>query len=242
MRSFKWLLALGIVVLVAGLAFSAWANRQARERIAQLEADQKELEATKLQLETTNAEILARERALEEQVRAKQTDVDANLAEVQRLSAELDAVRVQQFTTSRPAEYRQKIANFFPEMAGSDWGVYQAKDENGLNANYLRVPLGMADAFMFNQSARVNLEEQNEQLTDAVDLQREIIGLKDEVVALERQRADAWQQGFDTAFMAYSEINQELRDELRQPKFNVDMPKRGVLVGTTLLGILLGGL
>src|SRR5262245_48436983 len=116
MDKLKALLLLGVVVLVAALGYSAWSGFQSRERIAQLEKEKEALVETKKDLEKRDAESKAREAALETQVKGKQTEVDAHLAEVASLQAQLADARVQQFVTSRPSAYRQKIAEFWPEM------------------------------------------------------------------------------------------------------------------------------
>jgi len=233
-----------IIVLLLGISFTAWAyiderNRN-RERITELEQDQAEMLTLRDRLNEQNAQLEMQRDELQAQVMSLQGEVGDRLAQVEELEDELETARSTQFTSTRPAEYREKIAQFYPEMAGSDWGVFQARDENGLIGNYLKVPLGMADAFMLQETRADIREAQNEQLTNTVELQQQIIGLQGEISDLERQRADAWREGFDTASTAYLSVNEELRDQLGKARFRLELPKRGTLVGTTVLGLLIG--
>lgn len=201
----------------------------------------------KAALQAENVEITKRSREIEEQNAALRTDVQdkesaaaGHLARVRQLEDDLKVARVNAFTASTPAEYKVKIAQFYPEMNKSDWAVIQTVSNSGRKRNYLKVPLGMADAFMFHQTRAENLSLQKGELTDVIKLKDQIIELKDQINELIEEKATIYREGYDKAYTSYMAANKDFIELLKKPNFEVKIPRMGTVLGATLLGVLLG--
>ena len=242
LKKWSWIVVVVVVVvLIASMSSFLTSRAERQQRIAQLTMELEELTEEKEATDRRAAEIDMENARLRTQVDTLQTEAAAHLETVSRLQDELEVARVNAFTTTEPGDYVEKIKDYYPEMAGSDWAVIQTTDpSSGLRRNYLKVPLGMADAFMFQQSRADNLEQQTAELTTVVELKNDIIGLQDRINVLTEEKSTAYMQAYNNAYAAYVAANKDFIDMLKQPNFKIDMPKRGALAACTALGLLLG--
>ncbi len=236
-----WIKILAFVVVAAVLysVYSSLVSAKNLEKIRQITAERDMLMMQRDDIEQRAAAITKEKEQLEAKVKEEETLVAAHTTKQQQLEQQLAAALQNSFTGTQPEEYKAKIAQFYPAMARSDWEVMQVVSmPSGLKRNYLKVPLGMADTFMFQETRAKNLQAQTDELKSVVDLQHEMLGLQERVSMLTEQKAEAYKQGYDAAYSAYRAENKDLVELLKQPRIQV--PKAGALLACSLLGVALG--
>ena len=236
----RWITILAVVAVAVTL-YSVWSglvSAKNLQKIQELTVERDNLIMQKSEIETHVAALTKEKADLEAKVKDDQTQAAEHSAKQQQLERDLAVARESAFTGTQPEEYKTKIALFYPAMAKSDWEVMEVTTPSGRKRNYLKVPLGMADTFMFQQTRADNLQSQTQELKSVVDLQTDIIGLQRRITTVTEEKAAAYKEGYDAAYTAYQSANKDLIALLKQPRFQV--PKAGALIACSLLGVALG--
>ena len=232
--------AVFVVVVFASLPSFFTFKAQREAKIAELNAELAQLTSQKVQVDRRAGEIDSQNAALKEQISDLRSQVKTHLDHVTELEKQLEVTRVNVFSTADPSEYTAKINQAFPEMKNSGWSIIETASESGRKRLWLRFPLGMVDAFIATLDDAKSLNVQKEDLKSAVTLQNDMIGLHERINKLSEEKAQIYKQAYNDAFIAYSSANKDFIDLLKQPNFRIEVPKRGALIGCTLLGVLLG--
>lgn len=237
---------LGFVVLVAVASMVALSFLTARyidkDEILRAQTEMRTLADERVQLQARVAALTAQQAELETKIQGLQTDVAAkekHIAELEvaRKEAQLSVRRLQ-----RPAEIEAKFKETFPEVAGSKWGVSRIRDEeNNVEIPYLMVPLVFSETFVIDHQNALSFRAQRDVYQQVAALQHEVIGLKDNVLALEKEKSAAFQQGYDKAFALYTDLNAKYVELLQKPpKVEFKPPNLLSSLGGALLGIAIG--
>jgi uncharacterized protein HemX len=236
-----WLVvAVFVVAVVASIPSFFTFKAQKEAKIAELNAELAQLTAQKSEVERHAGEIDAQNAAFRAQIGDLQGQVQMHLDKVMELQAQLAVARVNTFATADPSEYAAKINQAFPEMAKSGWSIIETSSASGRTRLWVRFPLGMVDSFINAQEEARSSGAQANELKSAVQLQNDMIGLHERINQLSEEKAEMYMQAYNDALAAYTSANKDFVELLKQPNFKVDVPKRGALIGCTLLGVLLG--
>lgn len=132
-----------------------------------------------------------------------------------------------------------RLRETFPEMAYSDWGVTEVFNEKAkISVEYLLVPLWFSETFIIDHQNADNYKKQRDKLKELDTLNVQVASLKDSIITLVEQKAEAYKTGYDDAYGKYEILNQKYIDELKKPAFG--LPQWGAIVGAAAAGYLVG--
>ena len=231
------LLALGLVFAVGFL----WANGRAQKEIGRVEAQREQLEEQRVMIQSlaTKNDSLQREMDVE-RVRLTQ-EVDQREAVIDSLESEqqVQGLTVRRLRTTEALA--EKFESTFPEIADTDWGVHEVYNEEfGVAIEYASVPSRTLETFIVeHQRLQLTLEE-IDTLKSIVSLEKRISEVTDSMLTLERSSRTAFQQGYDSAYVAYGDVSAKYIAELQKPDFKLTLGNMGLLVATLVAGYGLG--
>lgn len=176
------------------------------------------------------------------QVKLLQSETDMLRDEVYRLEDERERNQLTVRSIRKKAELQQRLAETFPEMAMSDWGVTEVyNEENDIGLEYLLVPLWFSETFIIDHQNSESYKKQRDKLFSVDSLHQQISTLKDSLFVLERAKAAAYQTGYDEAYAKYEDINAKyVRLLEKPPSVNIGFPKWGVVAAGVGAGVLVG--
>jgi len=233
----------GLVVLVAVFAvvFSffggLWLNK---DKIHQAELEMQKLRYMKDSLQTEVKFRDSLQVQLKSEVRATKNEADAlrdqvNLLEENRKEEQLSVRRLR-----KKENLQARLRQTFPEMAESDWGVTEVRNEEfGVSLEYLLVPLWFSETFIIDHQNAISWKNQKDKLLAVDSLNVYIITLQDSIYTLEKLNRQAYEKGFDVAFTKYDSLNKEYISELKKGKINWGWQAAGIL-GGGVVGYLVG--
>jgi len=236
-----WLVVVVFVAAVIGSVPSFYMFKAQKEaKIADLNAELTRLTSQKAEVDKRAAEIDAEKATLTKQNEELRTQVQARVDRVTELEQQLQTARVHAYEPADPGDYTAVINKAFPEMKNSGWSIIETTGTTGRKSLWVRFPLGMVDAFVAKLEESESLGAQKDELKSAVKLQDEMLGLHQRIDQLLEEKSATYMQAYNDALDAYKSANKDFVELLKQPNFKVDVPKRGALIGCTLLGIVLG--
>ena len=228
-----------ILLAVAGVSivnsFRANAGRIARARAdAERLAAQRDSIATVVEHATRAQARLRRERDVES-ARADALRDSVTALELARAERQL-TVR----TIRRTADLEARIAETFPELAASPWGLTTVPFEDGdtLGLEFLMVPAWFAETFVIDHENAVSWRAQRDRLLEVDSLRRTVARLQDSVIQLERANRLAYETGYREAYAGYEDLSRRYVAELRKPR--VTLGRTIGLVAAVGAGVVLG--
>jgi hypothetical protein len=136
-------------------------------------------------------------------------------------------------------DLQMKFAATFPEVADSDWGVREIRNEEAdLEIEYLLVPLWFSETFIIDHQNSQNYKAQRDTLVSLDALNQEISVLKDSIFVIQEEKTVAIDKARKEAVDEYKDLNKDYINELKKPKFS--MPHWTAIVGGIGVGYLIG--
>ena len=213
-----------LIVLVAGWQyFSTWRNLQ--EKIDAAEAAMETLNENKRNLENRVAELSARQAELDRQIADKDAAIAANEQTIRDLRAELEVANDKAVTETDEQEIADDFREAF-ELTEANAKVIRYAEETPsgrlFTNTFLALPVDVAKLAIIARNNEVACEQEVELRVDIDNLRKDIDRLQTENLDLERQKTQAWSEGYQEAYSMYVDINELYVDLLKTPpKVNV---------------------
>lgn len=231
---------LALLVLFVGQNFLHQFS-QYKEEISQTKQDLKDMRRERDQLldlvEAKNAE----QKKIEEQVTAKEGELAALRNQVKELKEQQERDRAMMYRIVDDAASLQKFRETYPRFhtGAQSVEVNEVIDVDGVPTpiTHQRVfmPVAYLDEFVRVKQDRNSFEEQMKQMVLADAVQEEIKALKDEAFRLEREKAEAFQEGYEKAFAMFETTQARYLEVLKAKRFaNVFQAIGGFAAGAAL--------
>ena len=135
-----------------------------------------------------------------------------------------------------------KVREAFPALKMTPLPVTERYDEKEqISLQYLGIPVWFIETSLISEMNAENYKKQRDKLIVIDSLHRETIALKDTVLALEREKAQAYEHGYAVAYAKYEEINGKYVELLKSPpSVNLGLPGWGTILGSTAAGVVIG--
>jgi uncharacterized protein YlxW (UPF0749 family) len=209
--------------------------------IARAQQEAQALREERVSLLRQVADKTAAQERLQAQVGEHEAQIVDLRSQVEQLEAQRQAAQWNmRALTAEEAQQRLMVAAF-PEVAGA-MRVADVHDQaNDVDVRYLMVPFAFAGLFIEDHHNAESYKSQAGKLKQLDGLQEQVKDLNGQVLALEREKADAYKAGYDSAFTKYEDINERYIALLKEPpKFEVKLPKWQSFVACAAAGVALG--
>jgi hypothetical protein len=239
----KGLIIVSIVAGLLAIALSFILGRGIdREEIQRAQLEMQELRASRDSIKAVVSLKDSMQVLLTTQVKQLESETSRLRIEVQDLEEEREKNQLTVRNIRKKEDLQNRLAETFPEMAQSDWGVTEVYNEEAdIGIEYLLVPLWFSETFIIDHQNSISYLEQRDKLQMVDSLNQEVIVLQDSLFTLEREKAEAYQMGYEEAFTKYEDINTKYIELLEQPpSINFGFPKWGVIGASIGAGVLVG--
>lgn len=235
-----------IVSIIAGLlaiGVSYFLGREInREEIQRAEREMQQMRSSRDSLKAVVSLKDSLQSVLSSQVKQLQTETDRLRSEVHELEEERKENQLTVRSIRKKEDLQNRLEKTFPEMAQSDWGVTEVyNEENDITVEYLMVPLWFSETFIIDHQNSESYKKQRDKLFAVDSLHQRVSVLKDSLFVLEREKAQAYETGYDEAYAKYEDLNEKYIDLLEQPpSVDLGFPKWGVIGASVGAGVLIG--
>lgn len=228
---------LAIVLLFLAYFGGTWQNK---EKIHAAELEMEKLRSQRDSLQTVVAYRDSLTGLIEEQIDSKKDEAEMLRNEVNRLEEEREEKQLSVRKLRKRDDLQNKFKETFPEVAYSDWGVTEVfNEQQGVGIEYLLIPVWFSETFIIDHENSKIFKEQKDILLVVDSLNQFVILLKDSVIVLERLNRKAYEDGYNTAFVKYEELNEKYISELQKGKIDWGWQAAGI-VGGGVIGVLIG--
>jgi outer membrane murein-binding lipoprotein Lpp len=211
---------------------------------AEIERAQQEVQALRDERDTLLrqvAEKTAEQERLAVQVAERESRIGELRVQVDQLEEERKETQWNIRALTAEEEQQRMMVAAFPEVAGAMRVADVHDDANDVDIRYLMVPFAFAGLFIEEHENAASYRSQAEKLRQVDDLQEQVKALNGQVLQLEREKAEAYRTGYDSAFTKYEDINQRYITLLEQPpKVEFKVPRWQTFALCTLAGVALG--
>ena len=232
------LISIVVVLLIIFAYFGGlWQNKEKIHR-AQLEMER--LRNMRDSLYTVVAYRDSMQYMMKTQAQIYRGETEILRHEVQRLEEERQENQLSVRSLRKPEDLKLRLLENFPELGDSDWGVREVyNEENDIEIEYLLVPLWFSETFIIDHQNSLSFEQQKNTLVIVDSLNQSIIVLQDSIYVLENLNRQAYEKGFQVAYVKYDTLNQQYIEELKKGKINWGWQTAGIIAGG-VVGVIIG--
>jgi len=237
----KLLTAATVLVVILLILFAYFGGLwQNKEKIQLAELEMQRLRSMKDSLQLVVAFRDSIESMIEGQISNTKDEAEILRKEVQRLEQDRKEKQFTVRSLRKKEDLQNKFKETFPEVANSDWGVTEVFNEKyGVGIEYLLIPLWFNETFIIDHNNSKLYQAQRDKLVLVDSLNQFVIVLQDSVIVLEKLNRKAYEDGFNTAYGRYEELNQKYISELQKGKIDWTLQAAG-FVGGGIIGVLIG--
>jgi hypothetical protein len=239
----KGLIIVSVVAGLLAIALSFILGRGIdREEIHRAQLEMQQLRASRDSIETLVAIKDSMQNVLSARVEDLTSQTDRLRREVEILEEERAENQLTVRNIRKKEDLQNRLAETFPEMAESDWGVTEVYNEEfDVGVEYLLVPLWFSETFIIDHQNSESYKQQVDRFSEIDSLHQQVSVLKDSLFTLEREKTEAYQRGYQEAFAKYEDINAKYIDLLEQPpSIDLGVPKWTVIGASIGAGVLAG--
>ena len=139
------------------------------------------------------------------------------------------------------SEIADRFARTFPEVTAAPWGIEEVYiADRDVSLEMVMIHISALDQFMVEHENALSFQTQVDTLRTVVELQDSITTLGDSIFVLERQTRVAYVEAYDNVFGRYEDLNARYLSELRKPRFGINLPTFGVILGSAAVGFAIG--
>lgn len=136
------------------------------------------------------------------------------------------------------------LVNFrkvWPQYKKSQWGFAEIRDaDTGLLLKYFVAPWGFTNDILNDANDARSYRQQSQKLLQVVSLQDTVIHFEKRIAGLEREKADAFRSGYDSAYVLYTRLNDKYVKLLENPRIDMGFPGWWPVAGGVALGFMGG--
>jgi TolA-binding protein len=239
----KGLITVSVIAGLLAIALSFILGRGIdREEIHRAQLEMQQLRASRDSIETLVAIKDSMQNVLSARVEDLTSQTDRLRREVEILEEERAENQLTVRNIRKKEDLQNRLAETFPEMAESDWGVTEVYNEEfDVGVEYLLVPLWFSETFIIDHQNSESYKQQVDRFSEIDSLHQQVSVLKDSLFTLEREKTEAYQRGYQEAFAKYEDINAKYIDLLEQPpSIDLGVPKWTVIGASIGAGVLAG--
>ncbi len=233
-KAFLLLAAIGLGLVVF------WAVGGNREAIARAQAQATALASQRDSLMRVVRQRERQEAALTIQRETHEADIHRHRDSVIALERRRAAAQLTVRQLRTVGALQNQLSASFPELGHSGWGLTTLPFEDGdtLGIEYLMVPAWFAETFVIDHANAESWRAQKDQLLAVDSLRLVVTALQDSITRLVAANADAYQTGYQTAYLGYQDLSKRHIAELRKPRISLGSALG--LLGAAGVGILVG--
>ena len=237
----KLLTAATVLVVILLILFAYFGGLwQNKEKIQLAELEMQRLSSMRDSLQLIVAFRDSIESIIGDKISSTKDEAEILRQEVQRLEQERKEKQFTVRSLRKKEDLQKKFKETFPEVANSDWGVTEVfNEEYGVGIEYLLIPLWFNETFIIDHNNSKLYHAQKDKLILVDSLNQFVIVLQDSVLVLEKLNRKAYEDGFNTAYGQYEELNQKYISELQKGKIDWTLQTAG-FVGGGIIGVLIG--
>jgi septal ring factor EnvC (AmiA/AmiB activator) len=211
---------------------------------AEIARAQQEAQSLRDERESLLAQVAAKTKE-QERLTAQVGEREAQITTLRTQVAQMEEQRktAQWNIRSLTAEEEQQrlMVAAYPEVAGAMRVADVHDDKNDIDIRYFMVPFAFAGLFLEEHQNAASYKGQTEKLRTVDGLQEQVKTLNAQVLQLEREKAEAYKTGYDSAFAKYEDINERYIALLQQPpKVEFKVPRWQTFALCTVAGVALG--
>ena len=139
---------------------------------------------------------------------------------------------------------QQSFAMAFPQVINAkNFGIVKLPIAQGSKVllPYYVIPAWFAETFIIEHNNMLAYQAEIKEFKRNEELYGDVITLKGQVISLQIEKATAYQNGYDQAYIKYEEINEKYIYLLKTPpKIEVKAPALWPSIGAALVGLSLG--
>jgi hypothetical protein len=211
------------LVIFAILYFNQYAAVQNLKKISEVELRSAKFEEENKQLHIKIDDLQTKIGQIESVVGQKEVEIDAlKLSIVEEISKRDDQqlnIRMIDNDSALLDEFKKS----YPEFSNANnFGVIQVFDDsNQVNIPYLSIPLYFADTFIIEHSQLESYKITEAKYGEVVSIYEEVTKLQDQISLLEKQKAEAWSEGYNNGYKLYTDTQEELITCYKQPRIKI---------------------
>ncbi|RMH69074.1 MAG: hypothetical protein D6675_13715 [Gemmatimonadetes bacterium] len=242
----KFVIALLIIIALLG-SFSSYffVKSEMQAKITEAEVKMANLKNERQQVEDKVAEIERQKAELQAQIAHLTAERDSLKAVVDSLETQRQREEAALDDLFAVDDLAQKMQETFPELGDEPLGTielcyndetntYGTCSPDDFGIEYFVFPVQFVATFIDNAQQAQNLAQQNEALRKIESNLERNLTLSDQITLLTEQKAKAYQEGYEKAYLQYQQLNQEYISVLKQPptvKFGLPSWQFGVVTG-----------
>jgi hypothetical protein len=226
----RWLIA-AVVILALIIAYfgGLWQNT---EKIHRAELA---MENMKTMRDSLKSEVRLRN-TLQSQLRSEisvyKNEANTLRDQVKVLEKDREEKQFSVRSLRKKEDLQARLQQTFPEMASSDWGVTEIRNEKSdLELEYIILPLWFSETFIIDHQNAESWKKQKDKLLIVDTLNGRVIALQDSIYKLEHMNRQAYEKGFNTAYSNYSKLNSEYIKDLKKSRLTWALQPVGLLGG-----------
>jgi SMC interacting uncharacterized protein involved in chromosome segregation len=238
----KPLIVVALFAAAVGGALSYITSRYIdKVEIARAQEEMQALRDERTELLRRVAEKTVEQERLASQAAERESQIAELRVQVDKLEEERKETQWNIRSLTAEEEQQRLMVASYPEVAGAMRVADVHDAENDVDIRYLMVPFAFAGLFIEEHENAASYRSQAEKLRQVDDLQEQVKTLNAQVLQLEREKAEAYRTGYDSAFTKYEDINQRYITLLEQPpKVEFKVPRWQTFALCTLGGVALG--
>ena len=234
-----------LVVLVIAVALALGFTYISTRYMNQEEIQQAKMDWARMKSERDSIYAFASAKdVLQGLLKTQVSELQAERSVLRAQRDSLERVRVDQQLGVRrlrkQEELLDKLKEAFPPVKLSMRADSIFDRENNEWLTYFSVPLWFSETFVIEHQNATNYLKQVNKLLLVDSLGKRVDVLKDSVFLLEHQKEEAFRIGYDSAYAQYGVLNEKYIKELSRPRFDLNFPTVGTIIGSAAVGLILG--
>ncbi|MGE5860621.1 MAG: hypothetical protein ACM34J_08700, partial [Ignavibacteria bacterium] len=178
------------------------------------------------------------QKVLEEKVADLKSEVEQKEAEVESLekSRQIAQLNVRKLETANDLEIQ--LMETYPQVKESMRRIeVPVKGLAGVTLEYWSVPFRFSETFLIEHQNSENYKNQRDRLKDVTSMQEKIIVMTEKITVLEKEKSEAYKNGYDSAYVKYMDVNEKYLKLLNNPPtVEFGLPQIGAIAIGTAVG------
>jgi type II secretory pathway component PulM len=232
-----------VVMTIMALVFIT-ARSLDKEELARVQSEMESLSSDKAQLENKVSELDNLKDKLYQTIDKKNKEIIQHQLTINNLEDERknQQVEVRHLNTEEALE--NSFSKAFPQVIkAKNFGITNIaiNEDKTLTLPYYVIPAWFTETFIIEHNNMIKFKEEIEEYKKNEALYGNVIELKDNVLKLESEKSQAYEKGYDEAFLKYQALNQEYIALLKKPPVvEIKAPSLWPILGAAFLGLTLG--
>lgn len=230
-----------VVVLMVILSFIT-AKYIDKEEIFRVTKEREQLQNQRTELLALVAQKDSSQKVLEAKVIDLETKVEQKQAEVESLERSRQVAQLNVRKLEITNDLEDQLMETYPQIKESMRRTeVPVEGLTGITLEYWSVPFRFAETFLIEHQNSENYENQRDKLKEVTTMQEKIIGMKEKINVLEKEKSEAYKKGYDSAYVKYLDVNEKYLKLLNNPPtVEFGLPQIGAVAIGTAAGFVSG--